>query len=123
VRVHRIRGAVISSEAILYSAVISVLIVLAFWYISSYLAQPKYVQGYVDAKYCGSVLTVKNVGSIAVRIDRIIGVYSNGTSTVIQVGINLNPGETWYSNNIGSFSSVTVVGDNFAPVTAKNECV
>jgi len=121
----KIRGVVISTEAILYSAIISIIVFLAFWYLSSYLmSPPKYTQGYIDAKYCGTVLVIKNTGSVAVRINYIIGIKLDGTSdTPRQLNVNLNPGETWHTTLTGLYKSLTIVGENFATVTVKNECI
>jgi len=123
--VRKIRGAVISTEAILYSAIISIIIFLAFWYLSSQLmAQPKYVQGYIDAKYCGTVLTVKNTGSVTIKITHIIGVRLDGTTDrSVPIGVILSPGQTWYKTDAGLYKSITIIGENFATVTAKNECI
>jgi len=121
----RIRGAVISTEAILYSVIISIVVFLAFWYLSSYLmAPPKYTQGYIDAKYCGTVLVIKNIGSVTVKIDTIVGIKLDGTTdNPKSVNIELSPGQTWPTTNVGPYKSITIVGQNFAAVTVKNECL
>jgi len=127
----RIRGAVISTEAIVISAAISIVVFFAFWFLSSYLmSPPKYVQGYIDAEYCGTVLTVKNTGSITVRITYIVGVKLDNTAETKRVSVTLDPGQTWVYNGAGyvesnyflPYRSVSIVGENFASVTVRNEC-
>jgi len=122
-----LRGVANTIELMILSVAITILIMFAFYYLNQYLTpQTKYNASYLDGKYCGTTLVVKNVGSQSVTIQKIIGVYSNGTAVENIVSIILNPGDT-YVTSIGNINNpyvnISIVGNNFAAVNLRNECV
>lgn len=124
----RVRGITISTEAILVSGIMVVLLALAFIYATGYLrATPRLSQTWVEAKLCGSVLTIMNTGSTTAYISGLYYVDSTGRMVDATYLLSpsqrvVNPGTDVVVKLNGAYGMVVIVGENFDAVKARNEC-
>jgi len=119
------RGIAVTMEAVLASIMIALVVALAFMYaVSSMPARTTVSNTVIDARLCGYVLTVKNVGSETALN---LSVYDE---TGMEVSFSdrskwktsLQPGEAATAVLQYSYSRVVVVGDNVASTVVVNEC-
>ena len=120
------RGVVITIEALAVSALIALLLTMAFFYVSDYFSvKPKTSQTWLEVKLCGSILTIKNVGVATAYITHLYyednDVLYDITNSLPQTA--LAPGESITVTLNSAYNEILLVGENFEQVVAQNECI
>ena len=119
------RSIVLTTEAVLLGAVLTVLTVIgALYVLSSFgrISAPAMDDTVVSASYCGGLLYVEDSGPHAAVITSILSPSGSVASNVTFPYV-LQSGSYIIVNTGGSYSYVTILGNNFVPVHVENGCL
>ena len=122
----RVRGFAITTEAIMLSGLMAILLFFAFLYASNYFStQTRLSQTWLEARLCGEVLTIKNVGTVQAYIKHVYGIDNSGNMEDITDSISqttLSPGDSITVTLSTVYKEILIVGENFDKVVEPNEC-
>lgn len=121
-RSKRSKGAALVVEVLIIGlASIIILSVLYAAYVSGLFTEPRERLSYVDAVYCGSVVTIKNLGPYQVTVAKIVVTDPTGGYGVVPVNKVLKPGES-ISVTVMDYEYASIIGDGFEAKVIRNAC-
>lgn len=124
----RVKGQALTIEALVIGLASLLIIAFALRYVTSLIVTPTLTQGRVEARLCGNVMLITNVGKTTVTIDSAMG-YSqtSGVTNSFLHFINprtLQPGQTVKVIIPTSYplDYASISGRDFPSIVVKNEC-